>query len=154
MQVLGDETVGMHGHGQLETAVAAMLGGRRRVGPGVADPVDLDPHAQELSGTKAGPRRIRANGERHAAGGLSVDGDDLGSSVVHGQVRTDQLQVAVDAVRTHEQVHELRAKQAVGGRGQHLVDNCTHQGTRYTVRLSTHGIRSNQDDLRRYIWMT
>ena len=49
---------------------------------------------------------VRFQRQGDAAGGLSPDRDDLGAGIAKGPGRLHQLGVAVDAVRTGEQVDQ------------------------------------------------
>ena len=109
-QVARDLAVRVGRDGQLERAAGSVLRAGRRVGPGLADPVDLDAHAHELPGAQAAPVLVRAQRERDALGGLMADGRDLRAHVALDEQRADELDVAIDAVRVGERLEQVRAQ--------------------------------------------
>jgi hypothetical protein len=88
-----------------------MLGAGGRIGPSQADPVDLDAHADELPGVKTAPVLIGTKRECDALGRLVVDGRHLGPHVAGEQQRTDELDVAVNAMRIGQRLEQARVQQ-------------------------------------------
>ena len=117
--------------GQLEQPVALGVGGR--VAAGLPAAVDLDGEVDVLAGAQGRSGRegrVGFEGEGDAAGGLPADRDHLGAGVAQRPGRLDELGVAVDAVRSGEQVYQ--------GRAQHSVPEARRQSLSehvYTVRL-------------------
>ena len=94
-----------------------MLRARWRIRARAPDAVDLDPDPDELTSAKAVPGGVRLERQGHAAGGLAADIEDPSPRVADGDLGADELQIAVDTVRSHEHVEQWGSEQTAGGGG-------------------------------------
>jgi len=115
---------------QLDQRVVLRAG--RRVAAAPADAVDRERDLRVLAGAKALPRGIRSQRQRDAARSGAADADDLGARLPEREHRIDDLEIAVDAVRTREQVDERRGQRAADRLSEHVYTDSGSGAVRQT----------------------
>jgi hypothetical protein len=110
-QVVRDQAPGVGSDRQLDQ-LGIVSRARRRVAASVAAAVDLDADVGELAGAEAVPVVVGPQGEADHLRGGPADVDDLGARLGQREDGSQDLRVAVGAVRVGEGPGQLRSEDA------------------------------------------